>query len=464
MKKKTLWIIGSLILLIVLLIVLKKTGVIGKEEGTKVAVEAIAERTITEVVNASGKIYPEVEVKISSDVSGEITELVVAEGDSVQRGQIVARVYADIISLQQQQAAAVVNQQQYQVANVQAQLEGLQSSVTQAKAQYDRQKKLLESKVISRAEFEQAENNYNTTRANYNASVKSIDAAKAAVASANANLRRASKDVSRTTIVAPMSGVVSLLNVKKGERVVGTAQMAGTEMMRIADMSKLEIRVDVTENDIPKVHIGDSAVITVDAYLDRKFKGLVYQIASSQTGALTQAAASTTADVTNYKVYIRLLPESYADLIDPSRPKAFPFRPGMTASADIQTKTRANVLTAPINAVTTREKGDDDKKSDSDKKKPANGEPTNTVDGNGGTADEEEKDVVVFIYDKATGTVKKRLVKTGVQDTRYIEITEGVKKGEEVVSEPYNVISRTLKNDFKVKVVPKDQVFEKAKD
>lgn len=459
-KKRLVWLISILVVLIVTLIVLKKTGVIGQEEGTKVAVENAQSRTIIETVNASGKIYPEVEVKISSDVSGEITELTVAEGDSVRRGQVLARVYADIYNIQQQQAAAVVSQQQYQVANTTAQLEGLRSAMLQAEAQYNRQKKLLEGKVISRQEFEVAENAYNTAKASYNAALRQIDAAKASVASANANLQRASKDVSRTTIVAPMDGVVSLLNVKKGERVVGTAQMAGTEMMRVADMSRLEIRVDVTENDIPKVHLGDSALISVDAYLNRKFKGVVYQIASSNTGAATAAVNAQSAnDVTNYKVYIRLLPESYADLIDPSKPRSFPFRPGMTASADIQTKVRTNVLSVPINAVTTRDKNEGaDNKTKADKKETKQG--AGMDDAAPASGEEDEKDVVVFVYDKATSTVKKSKIKTGVQDTRYIEITEGLTKDQQVVSEPYNVIFRTLKDGMKVMVVEKSKLFD----
>lgn len=421
MKKKTLWIIVSLVVAIIALVVLKKAGVIGEKEGVKVAVEEISSRTIIETVNASGKIYPEIEVKMSSDVSGEITELTVAEGDSVRRGQVLARVYADIYNIQQQQAAAVVNQNQFQVANTEAQLQGLKSAMDQALAQYNRQKKLLDGKVISRQEFEVAENTYNNAKASYNAALRSIDAAKAQVASAQANLQRASKDVSRTTIVSPMDGVVSLLNVKKGERVVGTAQMAGTEMMRIADMSRLEIRVDVTENDIPKVHIGDSALISVDAYLNRKFKGVVYQIASSNTGAVTASASASSNEVTNYKVYIRLLPESYADLIDPTKPRSFPFRPGMTASADIQTKVRANVLSVPINAVATRDKSDKKATAKKEEKKEGAG----MDDAAPVSGDEDEKDIVVFVYDKATTTVKKVVVKTGIQDTRYIEITSG---------------------------------------
>nr|MCU0387954.1 efflux RND transporter periplasmic adaptor subunit [Chitinophagaceae bacterium] len=309
MSKSLKWIIGILIVVIVGLVVAKKKGWIGEEEGVKVAVEKARKRTIIETVNASGRIFPEVEVKVSSDVSGEITELTVMEGDSVKRGQVVARIYADILGTQQQQASAVVSQQQYQVANVEAQIVGLQSAVEVAQANFDRQKKLLVDKVISQAEFEQAENQLRTAKANLNAAIRSKEATEAAVRSAQANLNRASKDVSRTTIVAPMDGVISLLNVKKGERVVGTAQMAGTEMMRIADMRRIEIRVDVTENDITKVNIGDSALVTVDAYINRKFKGIVYQIASSQTGAVnvSATASASTSEVTNYKVFITLL-------------------------------------------------------------------------------------------------------------------------------------------------------------
>jgi len=454
MKKKITWIILTLVLVVIALVALNASGKFGGDKGTKVALEEVSKRTIIETVNASGKIFPEVEVKISSDVSGEITELNIQEGDSVQRGQVLARVFADLLSIQQQQASAVVSQQQFQVANSEAQLEGLKSAMMQAEAQYNRQKTLLENKVISRQEFEVAENTWQNAKASYNATLKAIEAGKAQVASARANLQRASTDVSRTTITSPMSGVVSLLNVKKGERVVGTAQMAGTEMMRIADMSRLEVRVDVTENDIPKVHLGDSALITVDAYLNRKFKGVVYQIASSNTGAAA-AAAQTTNEVTNYKVYIRLLPESYADLIDPTKPRNFPFRPGMTASADIQTKVRSNVLSLPINAVTTRDKEEGSKKNKSPEKK----EETEQAAG----SEEDDKNVVVFAFDKTTSTVKQVVVKTGIQDTRFIEIVEGLQPGQQIVTEPYNVIFKVLKEGSKVQVVDKSKLFEVKK-
>ncbi len=281
MNKKLIWIIVSLIVIILLIIVLKKTGVIGKEEGIKVSVEKVSKHTITETVTASGKIYPEIEVKMSSDISGEIVELNVQEGDSVRKGQQLAKIYADIYSNQRNQAAAQVNQQEAMVSNANAQLPGLKASMDAAQAQYDRQKTLLAQKVISQAEFETATTTLRTTQAAYNAAQQNVHSNMAAVASAKANLAITAENVSRTTITSPLSGVVSLLSVKKGERVVGNSMMAGTEMMRVADMSKIEAIVDVGENDIPKVHLGDSAIVEVDAYSNRKFRGLVTQIASS---------------------------------------------------------------------------------------------------------------------------------------------------------------------------------------
>ena len=357
MNKKWIWILVGLAAVIITLISLKKAGVLGKEEGTKVSVEKVVRKNITEVVTASGKVYPEIEVKISPDVSGEIVELTVMEGDSVKKGQLLARVYADILATQRDQASAGVNQQEAQVGNASASLESFKARMDQAERQYLRQKQLFNDKVISRLEFEQAENTYLTAKADYNAATQSINSTKAGVESARASLNRANKDLSRTSVVAPMSGVVSLLNVKKGERVVGSTMMAGTEMMRIADMRVIEVRVDVGENDVPKVSYGDTAIVEVDAYNNRKFKGVVTQISSTNRGTGGAVTTSST-DVTNYEVRIRLIPESYKDLLDPSRPKNFPFRPGMSASADIQTNTHVNVLTVPINSVTTRDKSD----------------------------------------------------------------------------------------------------------
>ena len=452
------WVIISLVLLIILLIVLKKTGVIGKEEGTKVTTEKVVKRTIIETVNASGKVYPEIEVKVSSDVSGEIVQLNIDEGDSVKKGQVLARIYADIYGSQRDQAAAGVTLQQAQVMNSQAQLNALLATLDQAKVTYDRQKKLLDDKVISRAEFEQADQTVKTATANYNAALAGIKGNQASVQSARAQLARANKDVSRATIVAPMDGVVSLLAVKKGERVVGTAQMAGTEMLRVADMKLIEVRVNVGENDIPKVHLGDSALVEVDAYNNRKFKGLVTKIASSSTGAAQSTQSANSTEVTNYEVHIRLLPESYSDLFDPGKPKSFPFRPGMNASADIQTKTHLNALSIPINAVTTRDKKGDVKKE----AKKGEGSQVSDAMTASNSASLDDLEEVVFVLQKDL-TVKKVKVRTDIQDINNIEILAGLKEGEEVIVGPYNVVSKTLKEGMKVKVVSKEDVFDEKK-
>ena len=454
MKKKFVWIIVILAVLIIALVGLKAGGVIGKEEGTKVATEKVIKRTIIETVNASGKVYPEIEVKVSPDISGEIIELQVLEGDSVRKGQVLAKIYADIYTTQRDQAAAVVNQQQATVDNNKAMLESLKAAQELAQRTFDRQKQLLDEKVISRAEYEQAENGLLAAKANYNGALQGIRSGQAGVQSAEASLSRANKDLSRTAVLSPMDGVVSLLNVKKGERVVGNSMMAGTEMMRIADMDKIEVRVDVGENDIPKIKLYDSALVEVDAYTNRKFKGIVTQIASSSVNSATAGGAVSSNDVTNYKVYIRLLPESYKDLIRPGA-RSFPFRPGMTASADIQTKTRANVVAVAINAVTTREKGTDNViNNNKAKEKKEEGMQEQTKNSVSTDLDE-----VVFILQPG-GIVKKVKVKTDVQDINYIEVTEGLKEGDEVITAPYAIVSKTLKDGMKVMVVPKEKLFD----
>lgn len=456
MSKKLRWIILSLVVVVILLFVLKGSGAFGKEEGIAVSTEKVARRTIIEIVTASGKVFPEVEVKVSPDISGEIVDLTVQEGDSVKRGQVLARIYADIYSTQRDQAAATVSQQQAMVENSAAQLEALKAGLDAARNTYNRQKKLLDDKVISPSEFETAQSAFLQAQANYNAALQSIRSGQASVQGARASLERANKDVGRATITAPMDGVVSLLAVKKGERVVGTAQMAGTEMMRIADMRRIEVRVDVGENDVPKVHIGDSAIVEVDAYTNRKFKGIVTQIASSSKGAATGAAAAAN-DVTNYEVRIALLQDSYKDLIDPARPKAFPFRPGMNASADIQTKRHENVLSVPINAVTTREKGSD--KAVNSGKSSLDAKPEENTEENT-TSRTDDLDEVVYVLQKDS-KVKKVIVKTDIQDINHIEITSGLKEGDEIITGPYSTVSRTLKDGTKVKVTPKEKLFDK---
>jgi HlyD family secretion protein len=457
MNKKLIWIIASLVMIIVVIIILKKSGVIGKEEGVKVSVEKVSKHTITETVTASGKIYPEVEVKMSSDISGQIVELNVEEGDSVRKGQQLAKIYADIYSNQRNQAAAQVNQQQAIVENSNAQLPGLKATMDAAQAQYDRQKTLLAQKVISQAEFETATTTLRTAQANYNAAQQNVHSNMAAVASAKANLAISAENVNRTTISSPLNGVVSLLSVKKGERVAGNQMTMGTEIMRVADMSKIEAVVDVGENDITKVHLGDSAIVEVDAYSNRKFKGIVTQIASSIVASATSTTSTTTNDVTNYKVHIRLDPSTYKDLMDNKRPKSLVFRPGMTASADIQTKTHKDVLSVPINAVTTREKNAAAAAAAKDKK---------PVQDNMGdvkpVVSTGDLDEVVFLL-QADKTVKQVPIKTDIQDINNIEIVNGLKLDEEVVTGPYGTVSKILKNGTKVLVVDKDKLFEAKK-
>ncbi|MBS1730201.1 MAG: efflux RND transporter periplasmic adaptor subunit [Bacteroidetes bacterium] len=453
MSKSLKWIIIILSAVIVLLIVLKATGVLGKDEGIQVTAEKAENRTITEVVTASGKVFPEIEVKVSPDISGEIVELNVQEGDTVRKGQVLAKIYADIYESQRQQAAAVVSQSEAQVNNSKAQLDALQATLDQAQSAYNRQKKLLTEKVISQSEFEQAEQAFLSAKAQFAAAKASISANKANVLSAEASLTRADKDMSRATITAPMDGVISLLAVKKGERVAGNSFNIGTEMMRIADLNSIEAQVDVGENDIPKVKLGDTALVEVDAFTGRKFKGIVYKIANPVSNALSSAASSAT--VTNYQVHIRILPDSYKDLMVKGQP--FPFRPNMTASADIQTQTHLNALSVPLNAVTTRDKKAN--KTNNINQSNTNNS-INTNDDNNGNDDDIEE--VVFVVGN-DGMVHKKPVKTDIQDINYIQILSGIKAGEMIVTGPYDVLSKQLADSTKVKVVSKETLLQAFK-
>lgn len=449
MNKKLIWISVSVIAVIALLIGLKKAGVIGKEEGTEVTTEKVALRTITESVNASGKVYPEIEVKVSPDISGEIVSLFVEEGDSVKKGQLLAKIYADIYSSQRDQVTASVNQVKAQYENVKANLSGLKTIYENAKATNERYKKLFADKIVSRSEYEQTEQAFRSAESNYNGAKESIKSGEAQIQGVRAQLARAEKDLARTSILAPMDGIVSSMGVKKGERVVGTAQMAGTEMMRVADMKSIEVRVDVGENDITKVKIGDTALVEVDAYNNRKFKGIVYKIANPVSTATSAMASST--EVANYKVHIRLFTESYQDLIKENA--KFPFRPGMTASADIQTKSKVNVISVPLNAVTTRDKEGQGKET----KVSSNATTTNEEPAK----QDEEMSEVVFVLQK-DNKVKMIKVKTDIQDLNYIQV-EGVKVGDVVITGPYSTVSKSLKDGELVKPVTKEKLFEEKK-
>ena len=442
MKGKKVWwlIIGLLLLLVIAIVIAKNSG----DDGTKVAVEKAGPHTITETVTASGKIYPETEVKIAPEVSGEITLITVQEGDSVSKGQVLVKINPNIYNSMVDQASASVEQNRATANNSKEMMAQAESQYDLARSTYNRNKTLYEQKVISQLEFEQGVASFKSAKATLDAAKASMSAGKYSIQGAQAGLSQAQENLLKTTVIAPTSGILSELNVKKGERVVGTAQMAGTEMLTIADMSRIEVRVDVSETDISKVKIGDTTLIDADAYRNRKFKGIVSKIAVSSNKSTTTAS---TDQVTNYTVHILILPSSYADLTA-SLPKGkFPFKPGMSSSVEIQTNRQDNILSVPVNAVTTRDWPNSLKNKDA------------SVSANDNIRQ------VVFVYDSKLHTVALRDVKTGLQDNKYLQVTSGLKEGEEVVTAPYGAIARTLKDKSKVQVVDKDKLFEtKNKD
>ena len=395
------------------------------KKGTKVAVEKVVKRTIVEEVTASGTIYPESEVKISPDISGEIIDLLVKEGDTVQKGQLLVRINPDLYQTQLDQAKAGLNSAKANTANVQAQLNSAKSNLRMQEKLYERQKKLFQDKVISQQEFDNAENQYNVAVANLEGVEKQALSSLYNVQSVEANVQQSSKNYGRTSVYAPTEGVITGLVSKKGERVVGTAQMAGTEMMRISDLSKMEVRVDVNENDIVRIKLGDTAGIEVDAYQGKKFKGVVTQVANSAKNSLVQSA---TDQVTKFEVKVLILPESYEELMKENQGR-LPFRPGMSASVHIYTKVENNVLAVPVTSVTMKEKSD-----------------------NSG-----EKEEVVFLV--VDNKIVKKAVKTSIQDIKYIKISEGIKEGETVVALPYEAINYQLKEGDLVQIVDKEALF-----
>ena len=446
MKSKKIWwiIICCVVVLIILVVVAKNSN---KDE-TKVTIEKAGLHTITETVTASGKIYPETEVKIAPEVSGEITLLNIQEGDSVKKGDVLVKINPNIYNSMVNQAEASVEQTKASANNTKEMMAQAQSQYDLALATYNRNKKLYDQKVISQLEFEQGEATFKSAKATLDAARASTSGGKYSIQGAVAGLSQAQENLLKTTIIAPTSGIISELNVKKGERVVGTAQMAGTEMLTIADMSRIEVRVDVCETDISKVKNGDTTIIEADAYRNRKFKGIVSKVAvSSAKSSAASATATSTDQVTNYTVHILILPSSYSDLVANMPKGKVPFKPGMSASVEIQTNRQDNILSVPVNAVTTRDWPDSVK----------NKVTTSSLNDN--------IRQVVFVYNNATQIVDLRDVKTGLQDNKYLQVTDGLKEGEEVITAPYGAIARTLKDKMKVKVVDKDKLFEdKAKD
>jgi HlyD family secretion protein len=442
----------ALALLLIFAVVGKKKGWVGKGDVTEIAAEKSAKRSLIETVTASGKINPQTEVKLSSEVSGEVIQLNVQEGDSVKKGKLMAVINPAIYEAIVTQATASVNQLKATLSSAKATAIQAKVAYDQAKRNFDRNNQLHNEKVISDAEFEAAKLQFDQANANNETAQEQVNAASFSVNSAEAQLKQANDNLRKTTIYAPMDGIVSLVNVKLGERVVGTAQMAGTEIIRIADLSNMQAEVDVNENDVLRITTGDTADIEVDAYINKKFKGVVTQVSYSSTSSVQQVIS--TSQATNFTVKIKLLKESYADLIKPEIGKIFPFRPGMSATVDIKTESKQNVLTVPIQSVTTREEKDL-KEKDEDYAKTAKATKTQA---------DEKKEVKEIVWVVENGKVKAKPVKTGIQDASYIEIISGLNEGESVVKAPFKSISKTLKDGDEVKVVDEKDLFKEEKE
>lgn len=442
MKQKKIlpYAIGLVVIAIIVLVVGKKQGWFGKEFNVSIATETVKSETLTEFITANGKIQPETEVKISPDVAGEIVQLYVEEGDEVVIGDLLCVIKPEMYESALNRAEATLNSSKARLAQAEAQQ-------IERKLAYDRSKKLFKSGTIPVSEFETAE-------AVYKVSESEVKAAEYSVKSAEATVSEAKEQLTKTKIYAPISGTVAALNVEQGERVVGTSMMIGTEMMVVADLDRMEVQVEVNENDIVKVAKYDTALVEVDAYLNRKFKGIVTEIANSAS-----TTGATADQVTNFDVKVFLLQESYEDLIDVAAGNLYPFRPGMSATVDILTETREDVISVPISSVTTRikkEGGGTAEVKDETVAETASGDEEEVK-----VVEREEKQEVVFIYSE--GRVKKVEVKTGIQDNNSIEILEGIAVGDEIVVAPYNAINKTLKDSMQVKKVKEEELFQVKK-
>jgi len=434
--------IALVVIIIIVLIVGKKQGWFGKDFEINVSTKTVESKTITEQITANGKVQPETEVKISPDVSGEIIDLPIEEGDEVKKGQLLMVIKPDMYVQSYNRAQASLSSSQARLAQADARL-------IESEMSFKRASSLFKQDAIPVSDYE-------TAQASFKVAQSEVKAAQFAVKSSEASVAEAQEQLVKTKIYAPMDGTVSRLNVEKGERVVGTNMYAGTETMVIANLHLMEVKVDVNENDIVRVNLSDTALVEVDAYLGRKFKGLVTEIANS-----ANVVGGSTDQVTNFNVKILLLEESYKDLIDSVGGKKYPFRPGMSATVDIQTETRKDVISVPIQAVTTRSLKNnvkpEDKKEDIEKPE---GE-TEAVTQQGAKTAEDEKVEVVFVY--KDGKVYKQAVKTGIQDSENIEITEGLKTGDEIVVAPFNAINKLLNDSVQVKKVDEKELFKVKK-
>lgn len=433
-KKKTSYtlyiIIGVVVLLVVAMLARGGKG----EKATRVVLEKAQKRDIIETVAASGKVFPEVEVEITSNVSGTLVELLVKEGEAVKAGQLLARIDADALASVVERTEAASSGARAQLEGVQAQKEQLLAQFKNTDASFKRNKSLFEQGVISKAEYDASLAAYETALANLQAADKNILAAQFSVKSADATVKEQKKSLSQTSIYAPIDGIVSKLYKKRGEQVVGTIQMAGTPILKISNLSSVEVRIDVNERDILNVELNDEASIELDAYPNRKFKGIVSQIANTASNALT--AALTSDAVTNFEVKIRLLSESYQDIV--TQDGRSPFRSGLSASAEIKTNTIAGVLTVPIGAVTARAQEDS---SQVDNKK--------------------EAVLQEYVFVQSGDSVIMRPVSVSAQDDTYIQITKGLTENETVVKAPYDAVTKQLKTGAKIEVVSEKDLYQK---
>lgn len=436
--------IGAGILLVVA-VAGNKLGWFGKSEVIQVAIEKAQKRTIVETVSASGKVQPEIEVKLSAEVSGEVVELHVKEGDVVKKGQLLCKVRPDVLQSGFDRAVASLNSQKASLASTQQQLKQAEANFANVSAKYKRNQELFAKKVLSAAEFDAVKAEFQSSRANLESVRQNVVASRFGVEQSDAVVKEAGANLAKTTIYAPVDGVISKLSIELGDRILGTSQMAGTEIMRISNLSSMEVSVDVNESDINRVSVGDLAEIEVDAFQNQKFKGEVTEIASSSS-----IVGTSTDQVTNFTVKVRIIPESYAKLVRPDSANPSPFRPGLSATVDIQTEQYTGIA-VPIQSVTTREKKKEINASEGEIK------PTSAKEEKDKLKDADPIKEYVFVYN--AGKVKQVLVTTGIQDDMYILIKSGLKGGEEVVSLPFTAISKTLKDSAIVEKVEKEKLF-----
>ncbi len=452
-KKSSKYLLIAVLALIGFAVIGKVAGWFGQPKLKKVATELPKHRDIVETITANGKVQPQTEVQLSPDVSGEIVDLYVVEGQEVQEGDLLLKIRPDIYLSNLDRVRAALNSSKSNMANSKARQAQIEAQYQQTKQSFERSKKLWEQNAISQAEYENAVAAYDVAKAEVDAAKQTVNSAAFSVKSAEASLKEANENLTKTSIYAPMNGTVSMLNVEKGERVVGTIQMAGTEMLRVADLHKMEVEVDVNENDIVKVSMKDTAIIEIDAYLGTKFKGIVTEIANSAT-----SAGLNTDQVTNFKVKVLILRSSYKHLLPDNNPNYYPFRPGMSATVDIQTNTRYNVLCVPIQAVTIR--------IDTTKSKELLVLKGDKSEDAAQILKEKETEMMkeaVFTYNAKSKKVSIQYVKTGIQDDMYIEITKGISDSLEVVVAPYRAVSKWLKDGARAEKTDIDKLFDDEK-